>query len=191
MNFCFYYQLVKKVQLKDKNALMELIQKFSPLMKKYSRKLNYDGAESDLIIGFIEILNKVPLEKTNMKNNKYILGYINTAVKNKFIALSKHNCSILNNEVELNLDITGEYKENSIENKLILKAALLSLPKYQRKIIVEEFCKDKTESELSKELKVSRQAINKTKNTALNNIKRYLIKAHCMNLGGRELKNGK
>ncbi|WP_274542125.1 hypothetical protein [Clostridium tetani] len=37
------YCLVKHSQSKDDKAILRILDKFSPLIKKYSRKLNYDG----------------------------------------------------------------------------------------------------------------------------------------------------
>lgn len=136
----------------------------------------YDGAESDLTIAFIEILNKIPLEKATMKNSKFILAYINTSIKNKFIKLSKYNNAFLYNEIKLNLEITMDCNNNSIEDSLILNSALSNLSKYQRKIIIDKFFKEKSDIEISKELEISRQAVNKTKNIALKKLKKYLTK---------------
>ena len=138
MSCYFYYELVKKSQLKNKNALMSLIETFDPLLNKYSNKLNYDGAKSDLIIEFIKIINKIPI-------------------------------NIINKEVPLNLNLITKYEQTNLnlEDKLILESALLNLSKYQRKVIVEKFIKDKSEVEITKQLGISRQTINKTKNIAL------------------------
>ncbi|WP_035288609.1 sigma-70 family RNA polymerase sigma factor [Clostridium sp. KNHs214] len=172
----YLYLLINKWKSKDKDALLILIQKFNPLIQKYSKKLMYDGAESDLTIAFIEILNKIPLEKATMKNSKFILSYINTSIKNKFIKLSKYNNAFLYNEIKLNLEITMDCNNNSIEDSLILNSALSNLSKYQRKIIIDKFFKEKSEIEISKELGISRQAVNKTKNIALKKLKKYLTK---------------
>lgn len=39
--------LICNAQKGDKEAVLELIQKFSPLFRKYARKLNYEDAYED------------------------------------------------------------------------------------------------------------------------------------------------
>jgi hypothetical protein len=52
-------ELIKKAQVNDEGAMMELIKKFSPIVKKYSRMLNYDGSDTDLIITFIKAVKTI------------------------------------------------------------------------------------------------------------------------------------
>lgn len=44
----------------DTDAMYILLQKFNPLIRKYSRMLNYDGTDSDLIIALIELVYGLP-----------------------------------------------------------------------------------------------------------------------------------
>lgn len=97
MNEEIYLLIHQYKNNKDDNSLLTLLDIFRPLIKKYSRKLNYDGAESDLIIYFIELLNKMPLN-SSMNKNKYILSYINISIKNHYIKLSKYYHQIFDKE---------------------------------------------------------------------------------------------
>lgn len=179
MNEEIYLLIHQYKNNKDDNSLLTLLDIFRPLIKKYSRKLNYDGAESDLIIYFIELLNKMPLN-SSMNKNKYILSYINISIKNHYIKLSKYYHQIFDKETELNLEITSDILTNNnpysnLENKLLLNLALSILPYNQKKIIIDKFFNEKSDVQISGELNISRQAVNKTKNKALNNMRNYLI----------------
>lgn len=66
------YNLIFKYQLGDKNAFLEIHEKFMPLIKKYSRKLNYDGSYSDMIITLLEIIKKIPINKGGLEIWKVI-----------------------------------------------------------------------------------------------------------------------
>lgn len=169
------YYLVNEAQQKNKNSLMEILEKFTPLIKKYSRKLNYDGSETDLIITLIETINAIPLSRTNIiKEDKYIVGYIATSIKNKYIFLSKKYSKIYEKEIELNLDIANNETSNSMEECILLRMLLDKLPKLQRNIIIQKFIKDFSDSEIANQLNISRQAVNRAKNRGLKNLQKYL-----------------
>lgn len=171
------FSLIEKSKNKDKQAILNFIIKFNPLIKKYSNKLNYDGAESDLIIKSIELINKIPIySNKNMREDKYIISYVNTAIKNKYIELNKINKEILKREIEINLDIVGTVFEDHIENKLLIQQALTKLTYLQKKVIIKKFITYKTDTEIAQELNISRQAVNRIKNRALNNLRKYLTK---------------
>lgn len=88
MNSKSFYELTLNSKSGNKDSLLELIERFYPLIKKYSRKLRYDGAETDLIISFIEIIKSIPIINCIMKEEQ-IIGYISKSIKNKYIQLSK------------------------------------------------------------------------------------------------------
>src|SRR3712207_7879323 len=72
--------------------MLHLIAKFRPLINKYARKLNYDGADSDLIISFICIIKAIPIKTNpNLKETKQIVGYISNSIRYKYIELSKNH----------------------------------------------------------------------------------------------------
>lgn len=170
------YDLIKDAQNKNTDATLKVINKFSPLIKKYSRKLNYDGADSDLIICLIEIINKIPIIKNkNMANEGVLVSYISNSLYHKYIYLSKKYTQRLKMETTLNEEILNEQLLIDIESEILLNTLLDNLPVLQRKILKECFFNNKTCSELAEELNVSRQSINQAKNRALNNLKKYLF----------------
>ena len=48
---------LKRAQSGDDQAMLNLISKFLPLIKKYARKLGYEDAANDLIVDFIEFVS--------------------------------------------------------------------------------------------------------------------------------------
>ena len=52
-----YFELAKD---KNKDSLMEIINKFRPLIKKQAYALNYEDAENDLIVDMIELIYNIP-----------------------------------------------------------------------------------------------------------------------------------
>lgn len=170
------YEIINKAQMGNSECMLTIIAKFDLLIKKYSRKLNYDGADSDLIINLIEIVQKIPINKNkNLQKEGCIVGYITNSLKYKYIRLSKKYSNISNTEIELNEEITRTVINNNIEIQIVVSSLLNKLPEKQKKILKRIFIDGYNESEIAKELYISRQAVNKIKKKALENLKHYLV----------------
>ncbi len=82
-------EILKKVKLGDDTSLMMLIDKFRPIIKKYSRLLNYYTAESDLITEFIVLIRKIPTDKENLQEDNEFIAYIAASMKYCYYKLKK------------------------------------------------------------------------------------------------------
>jgi DNA-directed RNA polymerase specialized sigma subunit len=49
-------RLLARAQQGDDEAMLELINRFQPLLKKYAKKLRYDDAYEDCLLFFIELV---------------------------------------------------------------------------------------------------------------------------------------
>src|SRR3712207_9039776 len=104
--------------------MLHLIEKFRPLINKYARKLNYDGADSDLIISFICIIKAIPIKTNpNLKETKQIVGYISNSIRYKYIELSKKYSNNIPS-LEINEEIIGIESMKNIDDSLYLKKCL-------------------------------------------------------------------
>jgi RNA polymerase sigma factor (sigma-70 family) len=160
----------------NKDSLMEIITIFNPLIRKYGRKLLYDGAESDIILLIIKLIKSYP----NPKEESYIqerdiVAYINISVQHEYIRLSKKFSNLKKMEVELNEDIYLIQSNDNIETSLLVSELLDKLSIIQKTILTELFFIGSTQTTLAKKLNISRQAVNKNKSKALNKLKNYLI----------------
>lgn len=174
------YELVDKAKQGDKECILLIIEKFRPLVNKYSRYLNYDGADSDLIINLIEIVKNIPIFKNeDMKKEECIVGYISNSLRYKYIKLSKKHSHIYNIETELTEGtMYGELNnsvESNVENRIVINNALDKLSKKQKYIIQKIFEYGYKDSEIARELNISRQAVYKTKKKVLEKLKKELV----------------
>ena len=94
--------LVERAQRGEEAPMVELIQKFSDLFKKYARKLNYEDAYQDIVVFFIELIKSFKLEKLQCKKDEIIVSYINVSITNfykksigKLIRCFSNGCVIL------------------------------------------------------------------------------------------------
>ncbi|WP_099191015.1 RNA polymerase sigma factor [Tepidibacter mesophilus] len=172
--------LVKKSKDKDKEALTQIINKFKGTIKKFSKQLEYEEAEIDLIIGVIETIGKIKLSNLELKNEGAITNYIYNSIKNKRTELYRKHVKGISKELEINLEITEDKTNYQLEDKIFIDNLLNLLTDIQRIILVEKFLKGYSDLEISNKLHISRQAVNKSKNRALKRLKSYLEKEKCI-----------
>lgn len=88
---------IKTIQNGSKNELLELIDLFQPLIKKYSAKLQWEEGESSLTEFFIELIYKINPDKFNAEPQ--LLKYIKKSIYHRYIALSKKQYEYIENEI--------------------------------------------------------------------------------------------
>lgn len=169
------YVLVSNAQNKDKNSLVEILNKFHPLIKKYTRKLNYDDAESELTIALIETILYMPIfNKSYLKKDEAIIGYVIKSIRNKYIYLSEKNTKILRTQTELDLDICSDKYYIESDDLILIRSLLSKLSELQKRIIIQKYFYKCSDVEIAKNINVSRQAVNRIKNRALKNMRNEL-----------------
>lgn len=162
---------IKKYRENDPNELERLINDFDPLISKYGNKLKDEDGKQDMIVEFIKILNKMPIKNEKFIENKYVIAYIQTALKNNYIVLNKKRSKIKESEFYTDLSIEfNSYYDYNLDN-CIIKDCLKKLSPIESDIIENIFIKGISVTDLAKEYKISRQTINQTKLRALNKLK--------------------
>lgn len=159
----------------DNNSLLEIIEIFNPLISKYSRLLDKEDTRQDLIIHLIKVLNNIPIDNKRLLKNKEIIGYIAKSIRNEYIKISKKRDKIKLNEMELNLDIEVSYEDCKMEFEMLDMFKILTKKEaYIMKLLYVYYL---SVSEVADYMKISRQAVNQSKNRALKKIKElYLYK---------------
>src|SRR3712207_5494569 len=136
------YTIILESKHVNQISMLHLIEKFRPLINKYAKKLNYDGADSDLIIAFICIIKAIPIKTNlNLKETQQIVGYIANSIRYKYIELSKKNSKNISC-LKINEEIMGIESMKNIDESLYLKKCLDMLPHLQKHIIDEVFFKE-------------------------------------------------
>ena len=167
-------------RLPDDEAYLSLLMKFDNLLKKYARLLNYEDAYEDLRLFFLELVLSMKNKEIALKNEGAIINYISFSVKNQAIALSKK----LKEQFETIFSDISEQQMSIIEN-IIAEENQEQISHYypkderftlkEAKLLEKIYVECYSISELSKEMGVSRQAINQMKKRALGKIKQNLI----------------
>lgn len=164
----------------DTDSTLYLLEKFSPLLKKYARKLDYEDAFSDIRLYFIELLPRI-YRKSNLSSDAQIISYIETCIKNAYISLSKVHYSKVSHEVSL--DRNSPSQEAAIQYRAaayddtsgILVSQLLStLTPIEKRVIWENIICGFSISEIAQRMECSRQCVNQTKLRGLKKLKKSL-----------------
>ncbi|WP_346905990.1 sigma-70 family RNA polymerase sigma factor [Clostridium sp.] len=168
------YNLIELSQSGDRDALLEVINKFKPLIMKLSRKLSYEESETDLIILFIQMVQSLKLNKFANVSEGALVNYLFIFFKNKSVDLFRKFVLKKPEELELNLDIL-QYKTD-MDTKLFVDELLnlTTLTAHQRLILKKSYISECSDAEIAKTLNISRQAVNRTKNRAIQTIREYL-----------------
>lgn len=117
---------------RDAKAMEDIIDSFTPLIKKYSYWLDYDDAEQDLIVAFIEIIFAMPLRIISSDvrlSYARILSYIKKSMYRRYILLSVQKERKQNSETEYVDELEYDVPEDSAYNALLRDSA--SAQKYQ------------------------------------------------------------
>lgn len=168
-----YYQL-KKGHQGDKEAVEYVYLKFYPIIKRISKGLDYKEGETDLTIAFLEVIQNIDFDNFP-KNEGQITNFLCKLLKNKAVDLFRKN--VIGRQDDLCLDYDLLHDENfDLDSNVFISSLISSLSPIQRNVIIKKFIYQYTDIEISRELGISRQAVNRTKNRALNSLRKKLDK---------------
>lgn len=168
------YNLIKKAQKNNSNALYIVIENFSPTIKKFSKKLNYEEAETDLIIFLITLVKKVNLSYFYSKGDGALVNYIYSSIKNKYIDICRKYKVENNIQVELIANLLIDESSNNFDEDIVMKILLNELSQIEKTIIIELYYLGSKYKDIEKKLKLSRQSIYNARNKAFKKIKENL-----------------
>lgn len=165
------YDLIMASKSGDRKATSDLYLNFSSTIKKLSKNINYEEAETDLIISFLELIKEINVDIFRDKSDKQLAKFIHTYLKNKAVDIFRKYVMRKKIVVGINYDLVCDNSYVNFDNNIFISNLLKNLPEKQRKVIILKYIYGFSNIEIGKLLKVSRQAINNTKNRALKNLK--------------------
>ncbi|WP_432662948.1 RNA polymerase sigma factor [Wukongibacter baidiensis] len=174
------YELLERVQQGDEEATISIFLRFHGAIKKLSKKLGYEEAETDMTIALLQTLKEIDLNEICMKNDGAITNYIWFFLRHKCVDLFRQNVSKKIETTNLNLDVIADDTSYSVDDKLFVSMLLNSLPPLQRIVLKRKFMQGFSENEIAVRSGISRQAVNRAKNRGLKNLRKRLE-----DMGGR------
>lgn len=165
--------LVEKAK-KESNFMESLLRQFTPLIRHFAHKLPYEysDAEQDITFAFLQLMRGFSLENMRSQDNKYLLKYIKRLIENRFIDLLYKRHQIQNSE-ELLEDIKMDIPCDPIfETKIQLIQLIKPLTTIQKEVLYLKYFYGYSDSEIFHKLHITRQAVNRTKNRALEELRK-------------------
>ncbi|HHY0049444.1 TPA: sigma-70 family RNA polymerase sigma factor [Clostridioides difficile] len=148
--------------------------KFKFLIKKISNKLDYECAETDLVIYLIQLIKAIDTSKLLNKSDGAIVKYISTSLNRKSISLYNRNKKFNTETIKYSDNIksrTSYLDTNEVE----LYLSLNCLNDVQKKIIIDKYLNNLTDTQIACNLGISRQSVYSNKVKALSKLKKYYL----------------
>lgn len=164
----------------DQNATLALIEKFNPLLRKYTNKLNYDDAYYDLLTDFLTFLSRFQTDTLISKNEGSVISYITTSIHNIYV---KRLAQIIKgNEAMVFSDLSEQEQYylhslpslNNDESKVVFSFLEDVLSEKEALVIRLIYSFGYSSADVAKKLGISRQAANQAKRRALLKLKTVL-----------------
>ena len=165
---------IKLIKKGDMSVFSYVFDEFKKLILIYSGKLKYEDATSELTLFLIELLYSIDLERFDNNESDDLSRYIAVSLKNKYIALSIQKSRVENYEKELLEEYLG-YVEEFDKNLCFIRGAD-KLNDAQRFVVLYHYVYGYSIAEIGAILRVSRQAVNKTKNRALAVLRKEMMR---------------
>lgn len=170
-----YNRVLKKLILsfrrQDVGAFELIYDEFKDIIYYYARKQNDEDIIGELTLFLIELLYKINLSNFKSDTTVDIRKYISVSLKNKYI-------SILRKQTKDNIILRDVYEEDLIYNNpapmyIDICDAFENLTERQKSVVVCKYIYCLSEKQISQMLNISRQAVNRLKNKALDVLKEY------------------
>lgn len=166
-----------EAQNDHEEKLTVLIEDFTPLLKKYASRMNYEDAFADLRLEFIEIILGIDPKRFVSYKEAQMLSYIKISVRNAYIRLSKIKCEREKNSFLVE-DIRDEIEKSQTDNyeRIFLYDIKKYLSDSEFDVIYKHFFCGITIKDIALLKGVSRQAVNQIKNRAINKLSKVFEK---------------
>jgi len=172
-------ELITLAKANDEGAMLEIIEKFRPLIHKYLRKSYYDeDVKSALELKLIEIV-KLKLDNLREQNEGALIKYIASSLYHQYLELVSKNMAkkeIISENYLINLiDLNQALPENAIEDTVLFESLKSILTEREFACMYYIVFMGYTAEELSKKWNITKQACNQCKKRAFNKIiKNYI-----------------
>lgn len=156
--------LIQKYKCGHAGADTQILERMSPLVKKYAAKIHcmeYEDALQELYMTLFESLSYLDPSQPEGK----CLKYMKTSVENRYFALCKHYLSMPKAEDIDTCSATLEAPCAYDDSYYDIASYINSFPSesIKKKILALCFYEDKSDAEIAQALNVSRQYVNRIK----------------------------
>ena len=172
------YEMVQKAQAGEQNEMMDIVSKFSGLIKKWGRKLGYEDATNDLIADFIDLVYHLKLEKLKNTSDGAIVNFICRSIYRLYLKRLKDEIEGKATELSLEdltpVQIQRVYNQTATELQDSISSYFpeVGLSRKERIVLTAIYEDGYSVSEIAACWGVSRQNVNQIKNRAVEKLKK-------------------
>lgn len=172
--------LIVQLQKGYKEAALALINKFHPLLKKYAFKLRYEDAYDDLLVDFIEILNRIRLDRIRDTSEGVLISYICKSIRGSYIkrliTLKRLRNFVPYSDLSESELYYAETLSSASDSHLRLELTGIDqvLTESELSVVKMIYLLGYTVAETASLHGITRQAVNKTKKRALQKLAKWL-----------------
>ena len=171
---------IRSGQNGNQEAILKLISKFSPALRKYAKKLETEDGYYDLQAEFLELILHLDCSRLRETSDGAIVQYLSHSIYHAYVKLLKR---LIDNKMPVSS--TDELTDGRLyQNSIIYEAHydVLELPstlltKQEADVFYQICILGYSAAELARKMKTSRQNINQAKQRAISKLKQYLKKS--------------
>ena len=176
---------ISDAQQGNQSDMLFLIEKFTPLLRRYARKMHTEDAFSDLVLAFIELIQRFKIDAMKSTSDGEIVKYIAVSVRNEYYfrvrkgLITTEEFVSWDDYIEANLHqagITNPIDEMEQETFMDFLSQFPALSEKEKLVLTAVYKHGYSSTELSKVLQTSKQNINQIKLRAQKKIKERLNK---------------
>ena len=171
------YDKIIAAQQGNEESTLDLINAFSPLLKKYAFLLSTEDSYEELQYFLIDFIKNINTNGLNSSSNGAIINYISKVIYHQYITLSKANRQRKSTVYiqDMNEYDTMQYDsrcgESDDYNQLLIYDLKRTLTAKEFSVIYALIFKGLSVTEIAENQGISRQAVNQMKNSAIKKLR--------------------
>lgn len=172
-------ETIRLAQDRDDNAMLLLINRFDPLLRKHARHLKgeYEEAYAGLVADFTESIYSLRMERMQKRGDGSFVNYFAAAIYHAYARRLRYQIKQIPETVVSNLteaeqavfNLKATTTDTYFQSDILGYVEILT----DREIFIlrQIYAEDISIAEIAAELGVSRQTVNQTKNRALHKLR--------------------
>lgn len=165
-------KLIKEYQDHRMENFHLIYNTFNRLILLYASRIGEKESAQDLSEFLIELLFKMDISKFKSDDSQDVKRYIAVCLRNEYYSMLKKKQNQLSFCSEFTYDVSEITYD--FESTLFIKECLANVTENQKTILILRYCYDLSDSQISKKLHISRQAVNKARKKGLETLRAYL-----------------
>ena len=174
------YEMVERAQNGDQEAMLELLKKFKPFLKRNAKKLDCENAYEEFLVSFIGVIRRIKLEKMRSLDDGAITTYITTSAGHDFGEIFQRH----NNEVKTiafsqleEWQIPAAEDQTSVDDRLSIDLSKMKpiLTGLEYEVIYDRFILGYTGIKIAQLLGTTGSNISQIKKSALKKLKDSML----------------